>query len=123
MLLARKAYYLVEHDHEGVLAVESYGAEPFLRSPLRSVLRVTADLFWYAAVVAAVIGGWLAWRGRDPGARILLGLVGVLLAVPLAFFGGARFHVPAAPLLALLAGVGAERAYAVLTTRRRAAPG
>jgi 4-amino-4-deoxy-L-arabinose transferase-like glycosyltransferase len=123
VLLARKAYYLVEHDHEGVLAVESYGAEPFLRSPVRSVLRITADLFWYAAVVAAVTGGWLAWRGRDPGARILLGLVGVLLAVPLAFFGGARFHVPAAPLLALLAGVGAERAYAVLTTRRRAAPG
>jgi 4-amino-4-deoxy-L-arabinose transferase-like glycosyltransferase len=116
VLLFRKAYYLVEHDHEGVLAVESYGAEPFLGSAERTVLRATADLFWYGVAVAAVIGGWIAWRRRDPQSRVVIGFVAVLLGAPLAFFGGARFHVPAVPLLALLAAVAVDRAIAATGT-------
>jgi 4-amino-4-deoxy-L-arabinose transferase-like glycosyltransferase len=118
VLLVRKAYYLVEHDHEGVLAVESYGAEPFLGAAQRTALRAGADLFWYAVAVAAAVGGWIAWHRRDVPSRVVIGFVAVLLGAPLAFFGGARFHVPAAPLLALLAAVAVDRAIAVTATTR-----
>ena len=117
VLLFRKAYYLVEHDHEGLLAVESYGAEPFLDSAVRSTLRVAADVFWYAVAGAAAVGGWLAWRRHDVPSRIVIGFVAVLLGTPLLFFGGARFHVPAAPLIALLAAIAFDR----LVRRRRPA--
>ena len=84
VLLFRKAYYLVEHDHEGVLAVESYGAEPFLRPAVRTGLRVVADVFWYAVAVASAVGVWIAWRRRDVPSRIVIGFVAVLLGFPLA---------------------------------------
>ena len=33
-LLSRKAWFLWNHDHDGLWAVESYGYDPFIRSPL-----------------------------------------------------------------------------------------
>lgn len=104
-LLFRKAWYLVAHDHEGVLAVESYGQEPFLAEHTRGLARVTADVWWWIVLVLAAIGSRSLWTRRCVSGRIVIGLAAVVLATPLAFFGGARFHVPAEPFLAIAAGV------------------
>jgi 4-amino-4-deoxy-L-arabinose transferase-like glycosyltransferase len=121
-LLARKAYYLLRHDHEGVYAVESYGDDPFLPSGLATGLKVLADA-WYAAVVLSAIGGSvLAVRRRNRGLVVVLALAGTLLAVPLVFFGGSRFHVPALPLVALLAAVAVDALWARAVQARAAEP-
>ncbi len=109
-LLARKAWKLVEHDHEGLLAAESYGEERFLAGWVRTGARVVADLWWFASVPVVAFGATRLWRTRpDRGGRAVLLLGVVLLAVPLLFFGGARFHVPAVPVLALCIGAALAR--------------
>ena len=115
-LLARKAFHLVAHDHEGVDAIESYGADPFLSDTGRTLLRLTADAFYYLVGVLAAAGAvWVAWRG-DSRARLVLAWAVTLLAVPLIFFGGSRFHLPALPLAAVFA------ALAIDGIRRRVGP-
>ena len=104
-LLARKAYYLGQHDHEGVDAVESYGAEPFLAPAVRTILKVTADAFYVLVVLEAIAGAVVTIRWRNRGLIVLLALMVTLLVVPLAFFGGSRLHIPALPLGAVLAAV------------------
>lgn len=122
-LLWRRAVYLVAHDHEAVLAVESYGADRFLGDTTRDVLRWAAD-GWYALVgLAGVAGAVLACRRSAPASGLVLGAALALLAVPLAFFGGSRFHVPALPFVCVFAAFGllrAPRPSALL--RRRSAP-
>ena len=98
----------MSHDHEAVLAVESYGEEPFLPGWLDWGARAVADLWWYASLPLVAIGAWCGWRAGDGRFRLVLALGAVLLVVPLAFFGGARFHVPAVPALAVCVAVALE---------------
>ena len=66
-LLVRKAWRMVEHDHEGLLAVESSRDDCFLAGWLRSSVRVGAD-FWWLASWPFVIGAECCSgerRGRD----------------------------------------------------------
>jgi 4-amino-4-deoxy-L-arabinose transferase-like glycosyltransferase len=108
-LLGRKAFHLVAHDHEGVDAVESYGADPFLGDTARTLLRVVADGFYYLVGLAALVGAaWTAWRG-DSRSRLVLGWAVTLLLVPLVFFGGSRFHLPALPFAAVFAAMAVDR--------------
>jgi 4-amino-4-deoxy-L-arabinose transferase-like glycosyltransferase len=102
-LLVRKTWQLVHHDHEGVLAADSYGEQPVLPSAVGTVARLTADVSWWILVVFAALGVRLLWKRGSEHGRIVIGLAGVLLAMPLVFFGNARFHVPAEPFLAIAA--------------------
>ncbi len=85
-----------------------------------------ANAYWWAALALAALG--LGSLGRwTPTARILvLGPLAAWLLVHVAFIGGARFHVPEIPSLALLAAWGLERlreAPGLLRGRRAAALG
>jgi len=104
-LLVRKTAYLVQHDHEGLLAAEAYGAQRFLGERTRTAIRIVADTWWYVVGALAVVGAALAWRGPEHRWRVVVVWAAILLAVPLVFFGGARFHVPAIPFLAAFAAV------------------
>lgn len=114
-LLRYKAWWTYDHDHDGLWAVESYGDDPFIGKHLRAVLGHIADNYFF---VTLSIGGLgligLAFARGDPR-RVFLVLATLAFGtVPLAFFGDARFHVPAMPLLALAA------AWAVVTAAEAA---
>lgn len=104
-LLVSKTRHLLRHDHEGLLAVEEYGAQRFIPEDTQRLLRLVADLFWFALGALALVALPAAIKHGDIRRRILIASGIVLLATPLVFFGGVRFHVPAAPLLAVLAGL------------------
>lgn len=107
-LTVSKVRHLVHHDHEGLLAVEEYGAQDFISSSRQRVLRWMADLYWYVVAGGALAGVIFlpeVLRRGDVRRRVLLASTIALLAVPLVFFGGVRFHVPAAPFIAVLAAL------------------
>ncbi len=103
-LLSRKAWFTWEHDHDGIWAVESYGDDPFINPHLRAALSHIADNYYFVTISLGGLGliGLAIARG-DPR-RIFLVLATLAFAgVPLAFFGDARFHVPAVQLLTFAA--------------------
>lgn len=109
-LLGYKARWTYDNDHDGLVAVESYGDDRFINPHLRAVLGHIADNYFFVTLSIGGLGmiGLALARG-DPR-RIFLVLATLAFAgVPLAFFGDARFHVPATPLLVLAA------AWAVVT--------
>jgi 4-amino-4-deoxy-L-arabinose transferase-like glycosyltransferase len=125
-LLSRKAYLIWEHDHDGILAVESYGYDPFISATLRTALDRTADIFFFVTISLGGLGllGFLLGP-RDPRRVLALLLLLTLAGVPLIFFGGARFHMPAMPLLSIAAAwavVAAGRTARRLTTQAVIAP-
>ena len=100
-LVFRKAWWLTRQDHDGLWAIESYGDDPFIDADLRTGLGRLADVFFFATVAVGALG--LFGLARPFEARrlfFLLALLGLAL-VPLVFFGDARFHVPAMPLLVI----------------------
>jgi hypothetical protein len=113
--LPHKAKYTWEHDHDGIWAVESYGVDPFLNRDLRTALYRVADIFFFTTISLGGIGllGFVV-PPRDP--RRIFALLALLAfaGVPLAFFGDARFHVPAMPLVSMAA------AWTVVTAATRA---
>jgi 4-amino-4-deoxy-L-arabinose transferase-like glycosyltransferase len=106
VLLPRKAYYMLYRDHDGLEAAESYGSDIFInRSTVLPTLRLAANLFFFALMIAGVVGAaQLATREKPRQLMLLLALLG-MLTVPLVFFGDTRFKVPAMPLLVLVAAV------------------
>lgn len=104
----RRAHHTFRNDADGVAAVESYGDDVFLTARQRDALKTASNVF-YAVVgplgVAAL--GWLVLRrprGSPPAVLLGLTFLGVLVP-PIVFFGDPRFHVPAAPVVALALGV------------------
>lgn len=65
-----------------------------------------ANAFWYGVIALACAGAWRAPHWRPETRVLLLGALGTWVAIHFLLIGGARFHVPEAPLLALLAGGG-----------------
>ncbi len=120
-----RGYYMFQHDHDAVYAVQSYHAP----GPGNwRMSRGAEDLFihladWYYAVVASLGAVGLAVLGvrHRPDGLLLVAAALATVAVPLGFFGDARFKVPVLPLLVISAAVllallgGAAR-------RRRRAP-
>ncbi len=100
--LSRKAYYLWENDHDGVIAAESYGDDPFLDPDARRFLSRTADVFFYFTISLGALGlaGFLS-RPLDPRRLFFLLALLAFAGVPLLFFGDTRFHVPVMPLLSV----------------------
>lgn len=130
-LLVSKTYHLLRHDHEGLLAVEEYGGQAFIPDGRQNLLRIGADVFWFVVGALTLLGLPAALRQGDSRRRILMAATLALLVLPLVFFGGARFHVPAAPLLAIVASLplaalmsrapvlGQARSHPVSTATRR----
>jgi 4-amino-4-deoxy-L-arabinose transferase-like glycosyltransferase len=118
-LLATKVHLTLGDDHDGLDAVESNGADPFIGRGVRSVLRRGADFYYYAVVVLAVLGLPGLVRGRDAARLVVLGTAVGLLLVPFGLYGLARFKVPVTPFLAISAGVTLAR----VSRRARQPPG
>jgi 4-amino-4-deoxy-L-arabinose transferase-like glycosyltransferase len=110
-LVFLRGYHTVKNDHDGLLASESYGANPFIPSVWRRVLEIVADAYFFVTLVLGLLAV-PAFLGRHRPWRLFFLLAGAALAVqPLIFFGDPRFHVPVLPFVAVLA--------AVLLTRTR----
>ncbi len=120
-LLSRKAYWLWNHDHDGISAVESYGDGPFLTPHLRTALERVADIYFFTTISLGGLGlAGFVLAPRDPRRVFMLLALLALAGVPLIFFGDARFHVPAMPLLSIAAAwalVAAVRAVPRLSAR------
>ena len=103
-LLSRKAYWLWNHDHDGVWAVESYGDDPFLNPHLRAALYRVADIYFFTTISLGGLGlaGFLL-APRDPRRVFTLLALLAFAGVPLVFFTDARFHVPVMPLISMAA--------------------
>jgi 4-amino-4-deoxy-L-arabinose transferase-like glycosyltransferase len=109
-LVFLRGYHTVKNDHDGVLASESYGANPFIPSTWRRVLEVVADAYFFVAVALALLAV-PAFVGRHRPWRLFFLLAAAALAVqPLIFFGDPRFHVPVLPFVAVLAAATIARA-------------
>lgn len=113
-LLSRKAYYTwADNDHDGLFAAESYGRDRFLDPEARARLAQLADGYFFFTISVGGLGllllfGDARFQGdhlvlalRWPEDRVLFFILALLslAGVPLIFFGDARFHVPALPLL------------------------
>lgn len=99
-LLAKKARWLWDHDHDALWAVESYGGDEFINPDLRFALARVADNYFFVTISLGGLGllGFVL-PPRDPRRLFMLLALLALAGAPLAFFGDARFHVPAMPLL------------------------
>ena len=103
-LIAKKARWVWNKDHDGLWAVESYGDDPFIDPGLRTVLGRVADVFFFVTIGLGGLGLVAFVRPPWEPRRLFFLLALLALAnVPLAFFGDTRFHVPALPLLTLSA--------------------
>ncbi len=119
-LSARKLWITYRDDRDALAAAESYGETPRLGAPARRVVGLGLDAAWWAIVAASVTGAVVL--ARSPGRRtvgvVVVALTTVAgLVVPVLFFGDPRFKMGMAPSVALLAGVGAGRAWAAWRER------
>jgi 4-amino-4-deoxy-L-arabinose transferase-like glycosyltransferase len=104
-LVFLRGYHTVENDHDGLLASESYGANPFIPSVWRRTLEIVANAYFFVALALGLLAV-PAFLGRRRPWRLFFLLAGAALAVqPLIFFGDPRFHVPVLPFVAVLAAV------------------
>ena len=104
-LLSRKAWYTWwQHDWDGLWAAESYGDDVFMDPNTRQNLRDIATGFFHVSIVIGGLGllGFVL-SPRDPRRIFFLLALLAFAGVPLVFFGDARFHVPAIPLLMVAA--------------------
>jgi len=122
-LVTKRAWYMLENDHDGLVAVEGGKADPFLGHRVRTLLSWGADAFWFAVLALAVFGVAAYVRGRRPAAAFTGFALVTLLAVPLVLWGSTRFHLPAEPLLALTAGATVVRMRVWRLARTGAADG
>jgi hypothetical protein len=89
-LITIRAWHLVEHDHDGLLGVESGGANPFVPGPLRTALRLVAD-WWYwitLGLTVVAVPAFFRRAAAQLGDRVIVGLTMlVLIAIPLELYG------------------------------------
>ncbi|HEX6311692.1 MAG TPA: glycosyltransferase family 39 protein [Acidimicrobiia bacterium] len=98
-LIFWRAFWTLQHDHDGLDAAESYRATPFVPDRWRAVLETTADGYFFATLVLGLLAVGAFWR--EPRRRFFLLAMASMAAQPLVFFGDVRFHVPVLPFLAL----------------------
>lgn len=102
-LIAKKAYWLLYNDDDGLFAAESYGNDHFIPTLRRGVLSFAANAVYYATGAIAIAGAAAFALSRDIRRLVLLATVLYILAIPLVFFGDPRFHFPAIPLVCIIA--------------------
>jgi len=92
----------------------------------RELLANVADRFWIAVLVLAASGLAFVPTWPMPSRVLVFGVPCAWILIHLVFIGGARFHSPEAPSIALLAGSGVEGwgrlAGRALLSRRRPPP-
>ena len=99
-LLSRKSFYTWNHDHDGLLAVESYGDDRFLSDGARNALGKAADVFFFTTISLGGLGlAAFVVKPRDPRRTFMLLALLAMAGSPLPFFGDARFHIPTLPPL------------------------
>jgi 4-amino-4-deoxy-L-arabinose transferase-like glycosyltransferase len=107
-LIPIRAWHMIEHDHDGLVGVESGGANPFVPDAARTLLEVTADWWYWITLVLAVVGVPAFFRRSRPelADRVIVGVTLLtLVAIPLELYGYTRFHVPLLPFQAIAAAV------------------
>lgn len=102
-LVARKAYWLLYKDDDGLWAAESYGNDWFISHPRREILAFAANSIYYATMAITLLGMAAFALSRDIRRLLLTLTMLYVFAVPLAFFGDPRFHFPAMPFAILIA--------------------
>ncbi|MEX2245509.1 MAG: phospholipid carrier-dependent glycosyltransferase [Dehalococcoidia bacterium] len=103
-LVAKKAWWLLYKDDDGLFAVESYGNDWFIPNYRREVLAFAANAIYYATGAVVLAGAAAFALSRDIRRAVLLASMLYVLAVPLVFFGDPRFHFPAIPLATIISG-------------------
>jgi hypothetical protein len=103
-LVAKKAYWLMYKDDDGLWAAESYGNDWFISHPRREILAFSANAVYYATCVLTLFGMTAFALSKDLRRLFVLLTMLYVLAVPLAFFGDPRFHYPAMPFAIIIAG-------------------
>jgi len=105
-LWGKRLYHTFNTDSDAIVAVESYGDNPFLPSRLRTVLQNTATAFFLVTMALSVVAVPMALRRGGPEWTVVLLIVPATVVLPvLATFGDPRFHVPALPFFALMAAL------------------
>ncbi len=101
-LVPMRVFYSYWNDHDAVDDIQAERPTPFADRDAQ-ILRTLSDAYFFFVIGSALVG--LAWFvSRSDGRRLFIALsAAVLAATPIYLYGLPRFHVPAAPLLALLA--------------------
>lgn len=99
--------WIRDGDHDGIVAAQSYNTDPWMEPGTRRSLARIADVSYWVVAPAGVAGAVLMARRRRARDLAVIGAMLAVATVPLAFFGDARFKVPAIPLLIVLAAAGA----------------
>ncbi len=102
-LEAKKAYWLLYKDDDGLFAAESYGNDPFIPRFRRDVLAFAANAIYYATGLVAIAGAIAFVLSKDIRRAFLFAALIYVLAIPLVFFGDPRFHFPAIPIVVIIA--------------------
>jgi hypothetical protein len=102
-LIVQKAYWLMYTDDDGLVAVQSYGHDPFIPPYRFDVLSFAANAVYYATGVVVILGALAFALTKEPRRLVVLLTMLYVLAVPLAFFGDPRFHFPAIPFATIIA--------------------
>ena len=112
--ILRRAKFMFEQDHEGLLAVETMGKP--IGDSTYTALAWTADWYFFAVLAGALVGlpVWLRRTPRPERWLTFAPAVG-LLVIPLLLWGTPRFHLPLLPFFALFAS-----ALTVVAVPRRA---
>ncbi len=111
-LLGKKQYYLL-HDYE------QYNNKTYAVLKARAPALRYNPLGWTVLLSLALIGGILAWS--KPGVQLIGAWFFIFAAGVLIFYVSARFRLPLAALLAILAGGSLHIRYALRDSRRELA--
>ena len=117
-LVFLRGYHTVENDHDGLLASESYGANPFIPSVGRRVLEIVANAYFFITLVLGLLAVPVFLARHRPWRLFFLLAAAALAVQPLIFFGDPRFHVPVLPFVAVLAAVSLTRMWSRFAARR-----
>lgn len=106
-LVWRRFYFtwIRSGDHDGLLAVQSYRMDRFIDPEVEGALMRVADAAYVGTLGAGLAGAVVLVRRRRPADVFWVGAAVVTAAVPLVFFGDARFKVPVIPLLIVAGAV------------------
>ncbi len=108
-LVAKKAYWLLYKDDDGLWASESYGNDYFMSNSRREILSFAANAYYYALGFVVIVGLLAFALARDLRRLAVALAMLYVLVIPLAFFGDPRFHYPAMPLAVVIAAATAVR--------------